>query len=389
MKRFLVATLCLVASASYAGITINGTTITFNDATVQSTAATEGGGAPADHGGTANTVNGTDSFIGGGNSNFVSDDYGTIGGGRMNSVGDNSGTFSDRPYATVGGGYSNWASESYSSVGGGVRNTASGDYSAVGGGEDNTTIGRWSTVGGGRDNMTTSAGNFSTVAGGVANTASGNSATVAGGSGNTASGKSSTVAGGVANTASGDYSFAAGKSAIASHRGSFVWGDDNGGGSVDFNTFNIHASGGIYLNGGVHAASDRNMKKAFSFVSARDVLDKVVELPVTTWRFKSEDDSIRHIGPMAQDFMAAFGYGVNDTHITATDADGVALAAIQGLYAMQREELQKQAEVNTALRWHNAQLQAMLRSGDESLEARIARLENVILRDGERAPSTH
>ena len=43
-------------------------------------------------------------------------------------------------------------------------------------------------------------------------------------------------------------------------------------------------------------------------------------------------------------------YGVNDTHITATDADGVALAAIQGLYELQREELQEQAEVNTALR---------------------------------------
>ena len=62
--------------------------------------------------------------------------------------------------------------------------------------------------------------------------------------------------------------------------------------------------------------SDRNMKEAFSFVSAREVLDKVVEMPVTTWRFKGENDSIRHIGPMAQDFAAAFGYGVDDTHIT-------------------------------------------------------------------------
>jgi len=83
--------------------------------------------------------------------------------------------------------------------------------------------------------------------------------------------------------------------------------------------------------------------------------------------------------------MAAFGYGIDDKYITATDADGVALAAIQGLYAMQREELQEQAEVNTALRWHNAQLQAILRSRDESFEARFARLEKAILREGERA----
>ena len=80
-------------------------------------------------------------------------------------------------------------------------------------------------------------------------------------------------------------------------------------------------------------------------------------------------------------------YGVNDTHITDTDADGVALAAIQGLYELQREELQEQAEVNTALRWHNAQLQAILRSRDESFEARFARLEKAILREGEHAPT--
>ncbi len=37
------------------------------------------------------------------------------------------------------------------------------------------------------------------------------------------------------------------------------------------------------------------------------------------------------MGPMAQDFRAAFGLGVNDTSIVTVDADGVALAAIQGL----------------------------------------------------------
>ena len=73
---------------------------------------------------------------------------------------------------------------------------------------------------------------------------------------------------------------------------------------------------------------------------------------------------------MAQDFMAAFGYGLDDRYLSTLDMDGVTLAAIQGLYAMQREELQEQAEVNTALRWHNAQL-----------EARLTRLEKAILRE--------
>ena len=77
--------------------------------------------------------------------------------------------------------------------------------------------------------------------------------------------------------------------------------------------------------------------------------------------------------------MAAFGYGVNDTHITATDADGVALAAIQGLHSMFAEE----AEINTALRWHNAQLHQR----NNALEARLRRIEMVILRNPERAPT--
>ncbi len=39
------------------------------------------------------------------------------------------------------------------------------------------------------------------------------------------------------------------------------------------------------------------------------------------------------MGPMAQDFHAAFGLGVSDKMIDTVDPDGVALAAIQGLHA--------------------------------------------------------
>ena len=48
------------------------------------------------------------------------------------------------------------------------------------------------------------------------------------------------------------------------------------------------------------------------------------------------------MGPMAQDFYAAFGLGADDRHIVTVDADGVALAAIQGLRDMLRE---KDAEI--------------------------------------------
>ena len=135
------------------------------------------------------------------------------------------------------------------------------------------------------------------------------------------------------------------------------------------------SAGGIYLNGSVHAASDKNLKEGFSFVSGREVLDKVVEMPISKWRFKSEDDDVKHIGPVAQDFMASFGYGSSDKHITSTDADGVALAAIQGLNEKLTQELasvraEKQAEID--------RLEAELAKHDEqfaSLEQRLLAME--------------
>jgi hypothetical protein len=68
---------------------------------------------------------------------------------------------------------------------------------------------------------------------------------------------------------------------------------------------------------------------------------------------------------MAQDFYAAFGVGEDDRHISTVDADGVALAAIQGLYQLMQEQ--------------NAQIVA--------LEARVAALEQASKR-GSPSPCT-
>jgi hypothetical protein len=75
--------------------------------------------------------------------------------------------------------------------------------------------------------------------------------------------------------------------------------------------------------------SDRNAKENFVAVDPQAILARVAELPISRWNFK-QDDTL-HIGPMAQDFHAAFAVGIDDKHIATVDADGVALAAIQGL----------------------------------------------------------
>jgi len=85
----------------------------------------------------------------------------------------------------------------------------------------------------------------------------------------------------------------------------------------------------------INLTSDRNAKEDFKPVNPREVLDKVARLPISEWQYKTTDkrasDGSRHIGPMAQDFREAFALGRDDKHITSVDADGVALAAIQGL----------------------------------------------------------
>ncbi len=91
--------------------------------------------------------------------------------------------------------------------------------------------------------------------------------------------------------------------------------------------------------------SDRNLKANFGSVDPADMLARVHALPITTWNYTGDDPTIRHIGPMAQDFAATFGVGSDDRHIHPVDGQGVALAAIQALAA----ELERLRAENAAL----------------------------------------
>ena len=365
--------------------------------TVSAAYATVGGGG-------GNTANGSSATVGGGGGNIASGESATVGGGSSNTangslatVGGGYNNTSQGTRATVSGGSDNAATGFGATIGGGVGNMASQNYATVGGGGANTATGPFAAVEGGGSN--TASGVSATVGGGYSNTAQGINATVSGGLANFALGYAATIPGGFNNAAGGNFSFAAGRQAKARHKGAFVWADAT---ATDFasttlNQFNVRASGGarifsnsaatvgVRLAPGSNAwsiASDRALKEDFQDIDKQQVLAKVRQLPIQNWKLKDEDGNVRHVGPVAQDFHAAFQLGSDERFIHTGDAVGVSLVAIQAL-TEQNQTLTKRVDIlqqeNAGLRKQLSQVvqqvQALMQESQSSHRREVARAE--------------
>ncbi len=353
-------------------------------------------------GGFANNLNGSFITLSGGQHNLVYAEGATVSGGITNTI-DGSASYS----VIGGGGYNHIAGTWANTISGGYGNYIEGDTNTIAGGSWNAILASDNAfIGGGV--LNTTYGAFSAITSGVTNTIeiTGTYAAIGGGQGNTVSGWAGAIPGGADNTAAGAYSFAAGRNAQANHDGSFVWADsradiefqslrdyqfrvraaggvefqDGDGNWVEFlNNDMINTSTGAYLSsGGAWTnASDVSLKENFSSIDTRAVLQKLAEVPTQSWNYKSESAEVRHIGPMAQDFYAAFGLGNTDKAISTVDADGVALAAIQGLYDITQEQAQTIDELQTI----NAELEVRL-SALESSRSTQSDLNIVLLAVG-------
>src|SRR4249920_2229952 len=66
-------------------------------------------------------------------------------------------------------------------------------------------------------------------------------------------------------------------------------------------------------------------------VNGHAVLETLAALPISKWSYRWDGTGVRHLGPMSQDFMAAFGLGDDDTKINLIDANGVVMVSIQAM----------------------------------------------------------
>lgn len=144
--------------------------------------------------------------------------------------------------------------------------------------------------------------------------------------------------------------------------------------------FDVDSAGDTYCSRNLHMpgtarvqvlqiTSAREAKQGFAPVDAAAILAKVAALPLSTWAYTNAP-TIRHLGPVAQDFHAAFALGNDDKHIATVDADGVALAAIQGLHQLLQEKEARLAQLESAARAKDVRI--------ASLESRLTALERLV-----------
>jgi hypothetical protein len=243
------------------------------------------------------------------------------------------------------------------------------------------------------DGRRSTASQLGSIALGADATASGRAAAAFGEG--TWSGGVTALAAGAASFALGDYSTALGQLATAGHAGTFVWSDSSGSevASTNANSLTFRAAGGyrlftdatattgVSLAPGAPAWSanlDGATRTNLAPVNVREVLDRVLTLPMHHWRYPWEStNATPHLGPTAQEFKAAFYSGRPNTGVTTLEFDGVALAALQGLNRKLEEELKRSGDSSQSLALQLAQRDAEMTELKRQNAELLRRLEAV------------
>ncbi|MFC1476216.1 tail fiber domain-containing protein, partial [Candidatus Zixiibacteriota bacterium] len=327
-----------------------------------------------------NEDNDTAAFVGGGYNNKALGDFSIVAGGHDNYayarhsaiVGGREDT-TDGLYSFIGGGWRNFAGNYTPSctaavVGGGMDNRAGGTFAAIAGGRENTAT-TYAFVGGGFQNNAGQA--LSSVVGGENNSIILDHSVISGGKDNTIQSSMSSIPGGSSNFIypPAAYSMAFGNSValnsayrvglfdaansgrVGINRDSF---DTDGLGTGILFPLQVGTNGGANGNGAYLSfggtwtnVSTRDAKEDFQPLDGEEVLTKIAAMAIESWQYKNTDE--KHIGPVAEDFVAAFDVGTiledgtrNDKSLAQSDVAGVALLAVKELY---KQNQQQQLEI--------------------------------------------
>ena len=130
-------------------------------------------------------------------------------------------------------------------------------------------------------------------------------------------------------------------------------------------TAELLGNGDFNILGAMGSLSDKNQKRDIEQVDTGSVLERLAEVPISTWRYKhGGEGAALHLGPMAQDFRAAFGLGSDEKILGLGDSAGVALASAQELYKQVQEKEERISD---------------LEKRNDELEARLERIEKALL----------
>ncbi len=141
--------------------------------------------------------------------------------------------------------------------------------------------------------------------------------------------------------------------------------------------FTLTPTGDLTISGTLSDASSRDLKENFVGTDS-SILDQVMDLPIYFYNYKTDNDSIKHVGPTAEDFAEIFNVGIDNKHISPRDLAGVAVAAIQELY---KSVEMRSFELRTIQTEFNAQQDRLedLEAQNADLESRLAALEAILL----------
>ena len=301
--------------------------------------------------------------------------YCTVAGGYYNKADSNSATvgggeynLARGPHSTISGGGGNYAPAGAATVCGGLNDDATGYGSFVGGGRYGAAYDSFAVVCGGDNNE---AGRCSAVCGGQRNHADTHFSGVLGGRDNGLDSRWSAIIGGdsvIIDKSTSEFAaafgekvyvnqpgtacFYSGRSLMApapAHYGIFRINRDNQDDSTSIHPLRVGTgvlngngayltAGGTWTNG-----SSREFKENFAALDAQRLLSSIAAMPVESWNYKGTTE--HHIGPVAEDFVAAFDVGTiretdgqrDNQYLAASDVAGVALAGVKELIERNRQ----------------------------------------------------